>query len=130
MSSWNINGHEKINYFIWKWDKFKYFLETLLWTWSYCSWSIQLPMQSVPITTNVVSLNLSRARCTQYNIMIKFIGNLRQVFSAGSLVSSINKTDSHDTAEILLKVALNHHNLLHHETYWIQIDKKKKYYLI
>jgi hypothetical protein len=28
-------------------------------------------------------------------------------FSLGTLVSSINKTDSHDIAEILLKVALN-----------------------
>ena len=26
-------------------------------------------MQSVPITTNVVNLNPSQARCTQYNIM-------------------------------------------------------------
>ena len=29
----------------------------------------QLPMQSVPITTNVVSSNTTQARCTQYNIM-------------------------------------------------------------
>ena len=31
--------------------------------------NLQLPVQSVPITTNVVSLNLAQARCTQYNIM-------------------------------------------------------------
>ena len=30
-----------------------------------------------------------------------------QCFLPGTPVSSINKTDSHDTAEILLKVALN-----------------------
>ena len=30
---------------------------------------LQLPMQSVPITTNVVSSNPYQARCTQYNIM-------------------------------------------------------------
>ena len=30
---------------------------------------LQLPMQSVPITTNVVSLNPTRAGCTRYNIM-------------------------------------------------------------
>ena len=30
---------------------------------------LQLPMQSVPITTNIVSLNSAQARCTQYNIM-------------------------------------------------------------
>jgi len=30
---------------------------------------LQLPMQSVPITTKVVSSNLAKARCTQYTIM-------------------------------------------------------------
>ena len=30
---------------------------------------LQLPMQSVPITTTVVSLNPAQARCTRYNIM-------------------------------------------------------------
>jgi hypothetical protein len=30
---------------------------------------LQLPMQSVPITTEVVSLNPVQARCTRYNIM-------------------------------------------------------------
>jgi hypothetical protein len=41
--------------------------------------------------------------------VIKFVSNLRQVwwFSLGNLVSSTNKTDRHDIAEILLKVALN-----------------------
>ena len=41
--------------------------------------------------------------------MIKFVSDLRQVggFSAGPPVSSTNKTDRHDIAEILLKVALN-----------------------
>jgi hypothetical protein len=41
--------------------------------------------------------------------VIKFVSDLRQVggFSAGSPVSSTNKTDRHDIAEILLKVALN-----------------------
>jgi hypothetical protein len=28
-----------------------------------------VPMQSVPITTNVASLNLAQASCTRYNIM-------------------------------------------------------------
>ena len=31
--------------------------------------NLQLPMQSVPITTKVVSLNPAKARCAQYNIM-------------------------------------------------------------
>ena len=30
---------------------------------------LQLPMQSVPITTNVESSNPIQVRCTQYNIM-------------------------------------------------------------
>jgi hypothetical protein len=30
---------------------------------------LQLPMQSVPITTEVVSSNPTQMRCTQYNIM-------------------------------------------------------------
>ena len=30
---------------------------------------LQLPMQSVPITTNIVSLNPAQAMCTRYNIM-------------------------------------------------------------
>jgi hypothetical protein len=30
---------------------------------------LSLPMQSVPITNNVVSLNPVQARCIQYNIM-------------------------------------------------------------
>jgi hypothetical protein len=49
---------------------------------------LQLPMQSVPITTNVVSSNL----------------DLGEVYN---IISSINKTDCHYITEILLKVALN-----------------------
>ena len=30
----------------------------------------QLPMQSVPITSNVVSVNPAKARFTQYNILL------------------------------------------------------------
>ena len=41
--------------------------------------------------------------------VIKFIRDMRQVgdFFLGTSVSSTNKTDRHDTTEILLKVALN-----------------------
>ena len=63
-------------------------------------------MQSVPITTNVVSSNPTR-----YNIdyVIKFVSDLRHVvsFLQGIPVSSTDKTDCHDISEILLKVALN-----------------------
>jgi hypothetical protein len=42
--------------------------------------------------------------------VIKFVSDLRQVglwFSPGTPVSSTNKTDCHNIAEILLKVALS-----------------------
>jgi hypothetical protein len=71
---------------------------------------LQLPVQSVPITTNVVSSN--SAHGDVYSIqhyVIKFVSDVRQVvwFSPGTRVSSTNKNDRHDLTEILLKVALN-----------------------
>ena len=39
------------------------------WLLSYGSMDLQLPMQSVPITTNVVNSNPAQAGCTRYNIM-------------------------------------------------------------
>ena len=67
-------------------------------------------MQSVPITAKFVSS--SPVRVEVYPIqqyVIKFVSDLLQVggFSPGTLVSTINKTDRHDIAELLLKVALN-----------------------
>ena len=62
---------------------------------------LQLPMQFVPITTDV--------RGVQHYV-IKFVCDLWQAgrwFSPGTLVSSNNKTDSQDINEIFLKVALN-----------------------
>ena len=53
-------------------------------------------MQSVAITTDVVSSNLDQGEV--YNIMY---------FSLDPPVSSTNKTDRHDITEILLKVALS-----------------------
>ena len=46
--------------------------------------------------------------------MIKFVSDLRQagVFFSCTPVSSTKKTDRHDIAEILLKVALNIINLI------------------
>jgi len=52
---------------------------------------LQLPVQSVLITTKVASSNPAQAAAGRW-------------FSPGTLVSS--KTDSHDMTEILLKVAL------------------------
>jgi hypothetical protein len=56
-------------------------------------------MQSVSITTNVVSSNSAQA-IQDYVISCQW-------FSPGSLVSSINKTDHYKITEIMLKVALN-----------------------
>jgi len=65
---------------------------------------LQLPIQLVPITTNVVSLKPTQV----IHYVIEFANDLRQVgdFSDTS-VSSTNNTDRHDIAEICLKVALN-----------------------
>jgi hypothetical protein len=63
-------------------------------------------MLSVPITTDVLSSNLDQGE-------VKFVSDLRQVvwwFSPGPLDSSTIKTDRHNIAEILLKVALNKSN--------------------
>jgi hypothetical protein len=66
-------------------------------------------MQSVPITTNVVSLNSAHGEVYLIqHYVIKFVSDLRQVSSfLSSPVSSTNKTERRDITEILLKVALN-----------------------
>ena len=62
-----------------------------------------LPVQSVPITTKVVSLNpVDGEMYSIQHYVIKFVW-----FSPGTPVSSTNKTDRNDITEILLKVALN-----------------------
>jgi hypothetical protein len=63
-------------------------------------------MQSVPITTNVVSSNPAHGEVyLVQHYVIKFTAC--QWFSPGTTVSSTSKTDRHDITEILLKVALN-----------------------
>ena len=74
---------------------------------------LQLPVQSVSITTKVVSLNPVHGGEVYWiqHYVIKFVSDLRHVtgrwFSQGTPVFSTNKTDRHDITEILLKVALN-----------------------
>jgi hypothetical protein len=74
---------------------------------------IDFIVQSVPITTKVVSLNPVHGKV--YSIqhyVIKFVSDLRQVGGfTGTPVSSTNKTDRHLITDILLKVALNAINL-------------------
>ena len=68
-------------------------------------------IQSLPITTKVVSLNPAHGEV--YSIqhyVIKFVSDMRQIcmwFTPRNLVSSTNKTDLQNITEILLKVALN-----------------------
>ena len=60
------------------------------------------------ITTNVVSSNPAQGKL--YSIqhyVIKCVSDLRGWFSAGTPVSSTNKTDRHDIDEILSKVVLS-----------------------
>jgi hypothetical protein len=70
---------------------------------------LQLPMHSVPITTNVV---LFEPRSWRGAIDTTLCDKVCQclvagrLFSPGTLVSTTNKTDHHDIAEIFLKVAL------------------------
>ena len=69
-------------------------------------------MQSVPITTKVVSSSLAHGEVylIQHYVLCDKICQLLatgQRFSPGTLVSSTNKTDCHDITEILLKVTLN-----------------------
>jgi hypothetical protein len=67
-------------------------------------------MQSVPITTNVVSLNPTQAI---QHYVIKFVSDYStgRWFSPGTPFSSTNKTDRHDITEILLKMVFNTINL-------------------
>jgi hypothetical protein len=64
-------------------------------------------MQTVPITTKVVSLNPVHGEVylIQYYV-IKFVSDLRQV-SGFLWVPPPIKTDHHDITEILLKVVLS-----------------------
>ena len=68
---------------------------------------LQLPMESVHITIEVVSSNLDQGEV--YNIMWQSLSVTldRSMVFSGPPVSSTNKTDSHDITGIFLKVALN-----------------------
>ena len=71
---------------------------------------LQLSVQAVPIITKVVSSNPVHGEvCSIQHYMIKFVSDLRQVsgFLQVLRFPPPIKTDCHDIAEILLKVALN-----------------------
>ena len=71
---------------------------------------LQLPVQSVPTTTIVESLNLAHGEVYLIHYVIKFFSDLRQAGSFLRFSPPINKTDSHNITVILLKMALKHHN--------------------
>ena len=74
------------------------------WLLSYGSWN--LPMQSIPITTKDVCWNATHGEVHSIQHEIKFVRDMQHVSClSGTLVSSINKTDSHNIIEILLKMA-------------------------
>jgi hypothetical protein len=64
----------------------------------------------VPITTNIESLNpaYSEVYLIQYYV-IKFVSYLLR-YSQSTPVSSTNKTDCHDTTELLLNEVFKHNN--------------------
>ena len=65
-------------------------------------------MQSVPITTNVVSSNPVHGELYLIqHYVIKFVSDLRQVIGFLQVLWFPNKSDLHDIFGILLKVALN-----------------------
>ena len=66
---------------------------------------LQLPMQSMPITTKAVSWH-GVLDATLFDKVCQWLPTVRW-FSLGTPVSSTNKTDHHDITEILLKVTLN-----------------------
>ena len=70
---------------------------------------LQLFMQSIPITTKVVNFNLAHGEMhtTQYYVM-KFVNGKSVVFVVYSGFFSTHKTDRHDIAEILLKMAFKY----------------------
>ena len=65
---------------------------------------LQLPKQSVPITTNVVSSNLTRGKLYSIQLyVIKFVSDLLQV---GGFLRVLRFPPPIKLTEILLKVAL------------------------
>ena len=82
------------------------------WSWSYGSWICNYPCnQCLSPLTLWVQISLRRGvrdtKCTTLCEKVCQWLAAGRWFSLGTPVSSINKTDRHDIAEILLKVALN-----------------------
>jgi len=80
-------------------------------------------MQSVPITTKVVSLNPIHGEVYSIHYVIKVCQWLvtGRWFYPGTLVPSTNKIDRHDITEILLKVTFNTINQTK-PSYWVEVN--------
>ena len=64
-------------------------------------------IQTVPIATNVVSLNSAHGKVySMQNYVINFASDIRQVGGVLQVLLFPTLTDHHDMAELLLKVAL------------------------
>ena len=68
---------------------------------------LPLPMQSVHITTDIVSLNLDQGEVHKIMWYSLSVTCDRSVVFSGSSYFFQQKTDRHDITEILLKVALD-----------------------
>ena len=82
---------------------------------------IQLPMQSVPITGNVVRSNPAHGEvCLIQHYLIKITNDLQQVgaFSPGTPVSPINKTDHHSYSN-----TMSNYILMQEQTYIFGLTK-------
>ena len=67
---------------------------------------LQLPMQSVHITTIVMSSNADDGEvCLMQFYVIKFVSVLRKIGDVSP--NTTNKADRYDMTEIVLKVAIN-----------------------
>jgi hypothetical protein len=81
---------------------------------------LQLPVQSVPSTTEVVSVNPVHGEVysiQHYDKVCHWLATV-QWFSPGTPVCSTNTTDCHDIAEILLKVEISTINQRKQCLYW------------
>jgi hypothetical protein len=85
------------------WFKF-----TRSWSWSHGSWIYNYLYNQCLSPLKLWVRTPLMARCTRYNIMWSILSVIcdRSVIFLGTLVSYTNKTDRHDVAEMLLKVAL------------------------
>ena len=104
----------------------------LSWSWSYGSWIYNFPCnQCLSPLTLLVWIPLRRG-ILDTTLCDKVCQSLAAgwQFSLGTPVSSINKTDCHDIAAILLKVALNtiHPSQLSSSTNWTSSSHKNSQY--